>query len=302
MNKMAKAEKKTYYDTVRVACVNFETIVGDKTATLKKIKDFTIKAAKQGANIIHFPEMALTSFAGVPAEEAASLAETVPGPATDAIQKIAAQYKVYVCFGLIEREGSNLYNAAAVVGPAGVLGVYRKVHILGADPWKLEGARERWATRGTEYPLMETPWGPIGVCICYDGYCYPEVARTYAVRGARLLLHATFQPEFPDAADSVDFCKTMLGARAIENNMFVASANAAGKQGLMTSIGRSAIYGPKPGHMIYHLYAGPAGTGEEIVMATLDLASLENLPIGINTILQDRRPETYLPPVFGVSK
>ena len=297
---MLDKDPKSSQDIVKVACVNFESIADDKAANLDKIKAITVKAAEQGVNIILFPEMALTSFGAVSPERAPSLAETVPGPATDVIQKVTAQYGIYVCFGLIEREGGKLFNSAAFIGPKGVMGSYRKIHTLGADPWQKEESRERWAARGDKYPLFETPWGPVGVSICYDTYCFPEVARTYAVKGARLLLHATFQPEFPNAAGCVDFYNTMLGARAIENNVFIASANSWGKQGLIQSIGRSSIFGPKPGQMNYHIYAGPAANKNEIVMAELDLASLKNLPVGIKSILKDRRPETYLPPVFGL--
>lgn len=279
-------------DTVTIACVNFETVLGDKVATLEKIKSFTVEAAKQGANVIVFPETALTGYSGFLPEEAPALAETIPGPATTAIQKIAAQYNVYVCFGLIEKKGKSFYNAAPVVCSSGVLGVYRKIH--------LSKPLEPWAAPGSKYPLIQTPWGPVGVGICYDDYCFPEVPRIYAIRGARLLLHPTAFPEFPDAADHRDFYKTMLGARAIENNMFIASANLVGKQGSLTFFGYSAIFGPKPGQMNYHIYAGPAGTKEEIVVASLDLASLEKLGIGVKTILQDRRPETYLSIVSGV--
>ncbi|MFC1902431.1 carbon-nitrogen hydrolase family protein [Chloroflexota bacterium] len=295
---MAKElQAKVYSDSVTVACVNFKTIVGDKAAALEKIKDFTAKAANQGANIILFPETALTSFSGFPPEEASVVAETVPGPATAEIWKVAAQHNVYVCFGLVERVDEKFYNSAPVVGPTGVLGVYRKVHILQADPLKVGAGRERWATRGSEYPLIETPWGPIGVSICYDTYCFPEASRAYALRGARLLLHLTASPLLPDMPieDSRNFHNTTLGARAIENNMFIACANFVGKQGPFTYFGHSAIYGPKQGHMNYHIYAGPAGTEEEIIMATLDLAIREKLLIQVKYILDDRRPETYFP-------
>jgi len=291
----AQAEK-AYQDTVTIAVVNFEPVIGpggpDKAATLEKIKALTIKAANQGANIIVFPETALTSYTGFPPEQASALAETIPGPATDAIQKIAAQYNVYVCFGLIESRGNKLYNSAPIIGPTGVLSVYSKVH-----PFK---PAEPWATPGSEYPLALTPWGPIGVGICYDDFCFPEVARIYAVKGARILLHPTAFPEFADATDYRDFWLTALGARAIDNHLFVAGANLVGIEGPLTFFGYSNILGPKPGQMNYHIYAGPLGTKEEMVMATLNLASLENLGIGTKTVFEDRRPSTYLALVSGV--
>lgn len=290
-----QAGQAAYQNVVTVACVNFKAIVGDKTTNLEKMKQFTIKTANQGANLVAFPELALQGCSGLGLDEVIKLAETIPGPATNAIAKIAVEHNIYVCFGMAEKSNGVIYNSAVVIGPSGVLGIYRKVHIY--------KPLESWAAAGSEYPLIKIPWGPIGVGICYDNYCFPEVARAYAVRGARLLLHLTAFPEFPGATDHRDFYKTILGARSIENKMFVASANLVGKQGSITFFGYSAIFGPKPGQMNYHIYAGPGGTEEEIVMATLDLSSLENLRTGVKTsIFEDRRPETYLPIVSGTIK
>jgi len=282
---VGSVEAEVNKDKVTIAVINFEPILNDKAATLKKIGDFTIKAAKEGSNIIVFPETALTGWSGFPPEKAPELAETIPGPATDAIQKIAAEYNVYVCFGLIEKKAGKTYNSAAVVGPDRLLGVYRKTHPF--EPG------EPWATPGDEYPIFETPWGPVGVGICVEDYLYPEIARIYALRGVRILLHPTAFPQFPDAKDYREFLKTTLGARAIENNMFVACANLIGLEGEMSFFGYSAIFGPKPGQMNYHIFAGPGGTQEEILKATLDLKSLENLPIGVRGIFERRRPKTY---------
>ena len=280
---------KTYEDKVTVACVNFESILGDKSATLEKIKEFTIQAINKGANIIVFPEMALPGYV-FPVELTPSLAETVPGPSTEEIAKLAAQHDVYVVFGLAERDKEHsdiFYNSAAMVGPTGVLGAYQKVHPAGPE--------RDWCQPGSDYPLFETRYGPIGIGICYDTYCFPEVPRSYAVRGARLFLNPSAFPAFADveAKDYLDFYKTTLGARVIENKMFIASADLVGTEGELTFIGGSAILGPKLGCMNYHIWAGPAGTEEEIVIATLNLASLENMPAAINGIIGDRRPETY---------
>lgn len=280
---------KAYEDKVTVACVNFAPILGDKAATLEKIKQFTIQAINKGADVIVFPEMALTGYV-FPVEMTPSLAETVPGPSTEEMAKLAARHNVYVAFGLAERDKEHpeiFYNSVAVVGPTGVLGAYQKVHPAGPE---LD-----WCQKGSDYPLFETRYGPIGIGICYDNYCFPEVPRSYAVRGVRLFLNPTAFPAFADveARDYIDFYKTTLGARSIENKMFIASADLVGTEGELTFIGASVILGPKLGCMNYHIWAGPAGTEEEIVLATLDLASLENMPLAINGIIQDRRPETY---------
>ncbi len=286
---------KSYEDRVTVACVNFAPVTGDKAANLEKIKQFTIQASNKGANIIVFPETALTGYL-FPVEMMPSLAETIPGQSTEEVAKLAAQHDVYVIFGMVERDKKDsgvFYNSAAVVGPTGVLGAYQKVHL--GRPREVK----RYY-RGNAYPLFETIYGPIGVDICKD-FCFPEVARIYAIRGVRLLIHPTAFPEFADveSKDYRDFYKTMLGARSIENKMFIASANLVGTEGPLTFIGYSAILGPKLGCMNYHIWAGPAGTEEEIIIATLDLASLAKLPVAINYNIVDRYPETYFHLVSG---
>jgi len=287
----AQAEEWAYQDTVTVAAVNFNPVPGDRAANLEKIKDFTIKAANQGANIILFPEIALTGI--FPPEAVADVAETIPGPSTEGVAKLAAQYNVYVIFGMVERDGDVFHNSAAVIGPTGLLGVYRKVHPI--------EFMEPWTTKGEEFPLFETPYGPIGVGICYDTYCFPEVARSYAVRGVRLFFNPTAFPNFPDCEDYREFYMNALGTRAVENQMFVVSSNIVGECGGVPFFGYSAIFGPKPGCMNYHVFAGPASeTEEEIVLATLDLTSVERLPAAVATILKDRNPEVYIHLVSGV--
>lgn len=284
LTQFAKAEKWPYKDMVTVACVNFTPLTGDKAATLEKIKAFTIKAARQGANIIVFPELALV---GIPApDQAPKVAETIPGPSTDEIAKLTRKHNVYVIFGMIERKGDIFYNAAAVVGPDGVLGAHHKVHPI--------EFMEPWAAKGKEFNLFETPYGPIGIGICYSTYCFPETARVYAVKGARLFLNPTAFPEFPDCSDFREFYMTTLGCRSVENSMFVASSNIVGMCGGVPFFGYSAIFGPKPGYMSYYMFAGPASEKkEEIVSASLNLRSVEYLPNAVATILKDRNPEVY---------
>lgn len=278
-------------EILKISVVNFEpVIVGlkpNKEANLEKIKDYIVKAAHQGVNIIVFPELALTSYSGFSPSMARNLAEPIPGPSTNEIQELARHYNIYVAFGMIEEANSKLYNSAPLIGPSGVLGVYRKVHLFKPV--------DSWAEPGEYYPLIHTPWGPIGIGICRDNYCYPEVARVYRVMGARIHLNLTAFPKFPDVEDYVDFYMTMLGARALENAMFIASANMVGRQGELEYFGHSMVVGPKPGKMNYHVYAGPLGEEEGMATATIDLSWLNDLCIGLRGILEDRKPNTYIP-------
>jgi len=272
---------------VNIAAVNFHAIVGDKAANLKKMEGFIARAVNKNAEIIVFPEVALTGYT-FPVEIAHELAEEVPGPATERIAKLAAEYNVYVIFGLVERDTDDvIYNSAAVVGPTRILGVYRKVHLP---------PMESWAQNGSEYPIFRTRYGPIAVGICWEEYCFPEVARIYAIKGARVLINLTAAPGFGDIKDTQDFMIAQLGARSQENGIFIVSADLVGREGATPFVGYSVILGPVPDLMLHHIYAGPAsGTEEEILTATLNLSILQNRPPGVAPTFERRQPHTYLP-------
>jgi hypothetical protein len=89
----------------------------------------------------------------------------------------AQQYDVYAVFGMPERDGEHVYNSAAVCMPDGTVKGYRKIH--------LPGNEINWAERGEDPLLFNTPWGPVGVGICYDIFEYPELARYYRAMARR---------------------------------------------------------------------------------------------------------------------
>ena len=184
----------TFQDLVTIATVNFTSVYGDAKATLDKMTSNVIEAAAQGADLVVFPELALLGCGGCTecaaiegaCEKHQQLAETVPGPSSMALAELAREHDLYIVFGLHERDAEDptkLYNAAAVVGPEGVMGSYRKVH-LGEPPWVTEGITFK---PGTSLPLFPTRFGPMGVQICYDFWFNPELTRLLALKGARLI-------------------------------------------------------------------------------------------------------------------
>ena len=280
-----------YEKTVTVACVNFGPVAGDTAATLAKLEANVVEAASQGAQIIVFPEEALVgaSFCGAcrdeggPCAQHLAIAETVPGPSTERVAELARQYDAYVVFGLAERDATDdtaLYNAAAVVGPDGVMGTYRKLH-LGALPWVSEGITFR---PGTALPIWETRFGPIGVQICYDFWLNPELSRLQALKGARVLINCS--ASFAGPGKREYFVHTTQ-TRATENLVYAASANLAGLEVDRDSYagdkvadtpraaafsGHSTIAGPAFPRF-NQIYA-EAEEGEEIVSATLSFDKL----------------------------
>jgi len=284
---MIPAEYTEFESTVTVGCVNFAR-ARSKDETLLRIEANIREAAAQGVDILAFPEGALTGtvdcscrFDGRACPGHRQLAETVPGPATEQVAALARELDLYVVFGLAERDADDatvLYNAAAVVGPEGILGTYRKVH-LGTLPWVTEGITYR---PGTTLPVFPTRFGPIGVLVCYDFWFNPELSRILALKGARLLLNSCGTFTGPGKRD---YMVQTTAVRAQENLVYAASANLVGgpehadySAGHLDDaraddyLGHSVIAGPAfPRFSQVYVEAGDA---EEIVSATLSFEKL----------------------------
>ena len=261
----------TRSDIVTVACVNFRTAWGDKGSNLKRIKGYITAAVKRGADIILFPELALT---GYEVEGKAMMykenAEIIPGPSTDEIALLTRRYGVYVVVGMSEKDKEDsriFYNSAAVVGPEGVIGSYAKLMPASPDL--------KWCTKGKKPFVFDTTWGLVGVGICYDTYMFPELPRYYAALGARLYLHITALPDFEGWKE---YYLNQLQARAIENMMFVASSNMVGKEFSPNFPGASLILGPGEENHVVKCYAGPGSEdNEEMIIATIDLSEADRM-------------------------
>ena len=283
------ANPSTLQNLVTVATVNFTPVFGDAKATLDKMVSNVLEAAAQGADLVVFPELALLGAGGCAecrALEAACethqhLAETVPGPSSDAMAELAREHDLYIVFGLHEQDPDDptkLYNAAAVVGPEGVLGSYRKVH-LGEPPWVTEGLTFE---PGTSLPIFETRFGPVGVQICYDFWFNPELTRLLALKGARLIICPVCSFAAPGRDESM---RATALSRAQENLVHVVVSNSVGGPGTREAVysGAGLTEGLRPDNYVGHsMIAGPAfprfgrllaeaGALEEIVVATINL-------------------------------
>lgn len=258
-------------DKLIIACVNFPTTWGDKDANLERIKAYIKKAAQLKVDILLFPELALTGYVNGPKSVMhRQNAETIPGPSTQEIAVLTRELGIYVVLGMPERSGTDpevYYNSAAVIGPTGVIGSYAKLM-----PTRGEMI---WCAKGDRPFVFETPWGLIGVGICYDSYMFPELPRYYAALGARLYLHITALAKFPGWKE---YYINQMQARAIENMMFIASSNLVGKERSVTYAGTSFIVGPGSiAHQIKY-FAGPADEKqEEMLSAEIDLTAADRM-------------------------
>lgn len=280
-------------DILNIAVVNFNAIWGDKEKNLKRIKGYIECAAKRGAELIVFPEMSLTGYDYVkPTNEKSMqerLSESVTGGSVHRIEKVAKVYGVYVMMGLPERgEDEKVYNSVVLIGPSGIIGSYRKIHLALDEPC--------WATTGDEPMLLESPWGPIGIAICYDVYSFPELIRYYAAKGARLVINSTAYAKSRGAAKG----NMTLEAAVVVNGIFIATANLCGMDAHNDFWGGSSIIGPSKKMQDIHYYAGYSfgeekGMEEGLYIETIDLSLAHRSIYTTNTKLgrPDFRSELY---------
>ena len=207
--------------------------------TLQQIRE----AAAAGAEIVCTQELFTTGYFCQTEDPALfDLAESIPGPTTEALQEVAALCGIVVIGALFERKAAGLYyNTAVVIDADGeLLGTYRKNHIP-QDP----GFEEKfYFTPGDQgYPVWETKAGKIGVLICWDQW-YPEAARLMALRGAEIIFYPTAIGWLPEEKEELGDAqyhawKTVQCGHAVANACYVAAINRVGKEGQSEFWGQS---------------------------------------------------------------
>jgi predicted amidohydrolase len=218
---------------ITVATVQMKPALGEPEDNLVKMSDFVSKiASQQKVDLIVFPELVTSGYElGVRFTE---LAQRVPGPTVNLMAQRAAEFGVYIAFGLATKEKveSVLFNSAVLVGPDGeMLGSYNKVHLRG---------EERMAFReGFRLPVIETEIGQIGLVLGWD-LAFPEVARCLALDGAELVcVLANWEKA------QIEEWRTYVRSRAFENGLYVAAANRVGEDVTLNFGGESMIVGPR---------------------------------------------------------
>jgi N-carbamoylputrescine amidase len=270
---------------VRVACCQFAPTVGDRQGNLDQCASFIERAARGGANIVVLPELASSGYVFETRAEARSLADAYDGGAATTLWvRLARDLGVHIVGGFCEDAGNKLHNAAGVIGPAGKVGLFRKVHLWGDE-------NLFFAAGDLGFPVFATPLGLIGVAVCYDGW-FPECYRTMALAGAELVCVPTNWVPIPGQDPKREAMANVLTmAAAHSNSVCIAAADRVGTERGQLFIGQSLIVD----HTGWPV-AGPASdTDEAIVFADLDLAATKRARAWneFNHPLRDRRTEAY---------
>jgi predicted amidohydrolase len=199
-------------DESKVALGQMSSRWAEKEINLRRIKAMTAQAAAEGADLIVFPEMALTGYrANASFAEMRTLAEPVPGPATQALAAVAQAEDIGIAFGLPEVSGEDLYDTAVLL-TGDDLRVYRKTHAHWTE----------YFTPGDALPVWSTTFGQVGMLICFD-LSFSEPARVLALGGAELILAPSAVPPDFDA-----HAQRRAAARALDNQLYVLYCNFAG--------------------------------------------------------------------------
>jgi len=264
---------------------------------LQRALSLVEQAAGSGARVVCLPELFASQYF-CQREDAAlfDLAETIPGPSTDALGRLARARQVTIVASLFERRAPGLYhNTVALIDTEGkVAGLYRKMHIPD-DPAYYE---KFYFTPGDlGFRAFDTPVGRLGALICWDQW-YPEGARLTALRGASVLFYPTaigWHPHEKEqhGAAQRDAWRTIQRSHAIANGVYVAAVNRVGHErpsgdGAGIEFWGSSFLADPFGVVL----AEASADREEILIGDVDLDRIEevrrNWPF-----LRDRRVDAY---------
>ena len=265
---------------MKIALLQMDSNQKDIEGNLNKIISRIEGAAKEGANLMVSCEMGLSAFL-FSREEYLELAQTIPGPATEAVGAAARKANAYVIFGLPEKDGANLHNSLAVLGPKGnLVARYRKMHLWLSENQTFE--------RGNDLCLFDTEFGKIGSTICYD-IMYPELFRALAAAGAGIITHSTGMVTTEDCDkfgwDS-NLYNSFVRVRAWENQVYIPSCNRCGNDQFLYFLANSCVGTP------WGTIADKLGDAEGTLLVTTDFARLDEWK-KIAPYWEDRRADLY---------
>jgi len=252
--------------------------VGDKKANLKLMERTVARAKEKGAKLVVFPELSLTGY--VLRDQIYELAEPVPGPSVEAVERIAEKAEVHIVFGMPEASQdaqATLHNVAVLVSPRGLVGKYRKSYL----PTHSVFEEKRYFRPGYDVKVFDTELGKIGLMICYDIY-FPEIGRLARLRGAQLIVCISASPGVRRV-----FFEILTAARAIENTAFLTFVNLVGVEDGLQFWGGSRLVGPNGRILVQAKY-----DVEDLVIGQVDYSDIRPVEAFV-PVLKDLRPEFF---------
>jgi omega-amidase len=256
--------------TIQAAAIQFNVKQGDVDANLDYVRKALRRVAEKGSQLAVLPEMWSSGFAYRNLNELAGRTAGIIGELLD----LSRELGLVIVGSMPEPHGEKVFNTVYVVDNGHLTGTYRKLHLfslLGED--KAFDSGDSWL-------LADTSIGKVGVIICYD-LRFPELSRRLALEGACVICVPAQWPK-----PRQEHWRTLLRARAIENQLFVVACNACGPIGKLEFFGMSMIIGPK-GEVL-----AEGGEAEIEIVVPLDMQLMADWRAQI-PCFNDRRPEVY---------
>jgi omega-amidase len=253
-----------------VAAIQFNIAFGEIDQNLKKVELALDRVAKQGAQLAVLPEM---WSVGYDYRRLARHAVETPRVLEELCRK-TAELNLVVVGSLPEQEAGKIYNTAYVIDKGKLIGSYRKLHMFSMM------GEDRFLAPGDRSLVVPTSVGRLGVAICYD-LRFPELFRKMALEGAEIIC---LPAEWPKPRQ--EHWRTLLRARAMENQLFVIATNCCGLQGNLDFFGMSLLLSAR-GEVL-----AEGGEAEAELIASFDYQEMVDYRAQIRCY-DDRRPEVY---------
>jgi 5-aminopentanamidase len=267
---------------VTVAVAQVPSVLGEPDVNIEAMSHWLRQAAERGAHLTVFPECALSGYM---MDSRAQVQDAAIEVTEDRLVKLigtASNTGTFAVVGLLERDGDKVFNAAALIGPDGIVGTYRKQHLprLGADVFVDPGDR-------AEPRVFDIGALRVGMMICFD-LRFPECARAAALDGADVIAMPT---NWPLTAGFL--ADHMTRVRALENLVYLAVADRCDREAHTDFLGRSQVVAPSGDVLV------DAGTAEGIAMTPIDVAQSRTKTLTFDDppyslpVFDGRRPELY---------
>ncbi len=255
-----------------ISLAQMNIALGDVRKNLKLAEEWIAEAKRRGSHLIVFPELWSTGYDLSGAREHA-VALNVGIFAQ--LATLATNHGICILGSLLEKRGVEVSNSAAFFAPNGkILGVYRKIHLFRLMD------ENRYLQPGSAPLIMDLPWGATAIGVCYD-LRFPELFRRYGVQGAKMVL---VPAEWP--IERIEHWRTLMQARAIENQCFMVGVNSAGQTGDKIFGGHSMIVDAW-GKTVIEVGEAPTLATAEVDLDYVDLVR------GRIPVFEDRRTDIY---------
>lgn len=212
---------------MKIALVQYSPAWEDKESNRKKI--LSLIEGVEGVELFIFPEMTLTGFT----MKSKEMSETIQGISFRFFSSIAKEKSANIFTGIIERRDKRVYNTLIHIRPDGnLVKLYRKIH-----PFSYSGEDEQY-NAGTKPAMTKIRRWKIGLTICYD-LRFPELFRKYGKKRSHLIVNIA---NWPDSR--IEHWRTLLKARAIENQCYIVGVNRVGNDPKLNYVGFSSVFDP----------------------------------------------------------